>query len=208
MPGNEAADRLAKKATNNGPPASTQTSLAYLKRMACDKMKKEWQQWWGIISQKGREYYRHFRLKPDKIFQKDNRMLISTVTQPRTGHGYFNSYLSKIPTSNVEDKGCSCSGAPPQTPAHLILRCHQHAKARVMGAKGDTQNPQTASRPPPLHQHGSRSTGQISENYQIGNHDKPANATGWGTLDQPQDEHHNGSSRVTGDEAEEENGRE
>ena len=37
---------------------------------------------------------------------------------------------------------------------------------------------------------------------------KPANATnaiGWGTLDQPQDEHHDGSSRETGDEAEEEN---
>ena len=37
---------------------------------------------------------------------------------------------------------------------------------------------------------------------------KPANATkaiGWGTLDQPQDEHHDGSSGETGDEAEEGN---
>jgi len=69
-----------------------------------------------------RIYYGHFRMKPDKIFQTDNRILISTVTQLRTGHGYFNSYLSKIPTSDVEDRGCSCNGAPPQTPAHLILR--------------------------------------------------------------------------------------
>jgi hypothetical protein len=69
---------------------------------------------------------------PDKIFQTDNRTLISTVTQLRTGHGYFNSHLSKIPTSNVEDTGCSCSGSPPQTPAHLILRCPQHAKARMV----------------------------------------------------------------------------
>jgi len=66
---------------------------------------------WGNIPD--REYYGHFRLKPDKIFQTDNRTLISTVTQLRTGHGYFNSYLSKIPTSDVEDRGCSCSGAPP-----------------------------------------------------------------------------------------------
>ena len=83
-------------------------------------------------------------------------------------------------------------------------------------AKGDTQNPQVASRPLPLHQHGNRSTDQISENYKVatrrwklGINDKPANATnaiGWGTLDQPQDEHHNGSSGETGDEAEEENG--
>ena len=107
-------------------------------------MIEEWQQWWDNIPQKGREYYGHFRLKPDKIFQTDNRILISTVIQLRTGHGYFNSYLSKIPTSDiedrvevrvedrVEDRGCSCSGAPPQTPAHLILRCQQHAKARMM----------------------------------------------------------------------------
>ena len=62
----------------------------------------------------------------------------------------------------------------------------------------------------------SRSTGQISENYQSGNQtvetwyqrqtSERNNATGWGALDQPQDEHHNGSSGETGDEAEEENG--
>jgi len=49
--------RLAKKATNNGHPASTQASLTYLKHMDREKMKKEWRQWWGSISQKGREYY-------------------------------------------------------------------------------------------------------------------------------------------------------
>jgi hypothetical protein len=82
--------------------------------------------------QKGREYFGHFPSKPDKIFQTYNWTLISTATQLRTGHGYFNRYLSKIPTSNVEDTGCSCSGSPPQTPAHLILRFPQHAKARMV----------------------------------------------------------------------------
>ena len=90
MPGNEAADRLAKKATSNGPPASIQTSLAYLKRMACDEMKKEWRKWWDSTPQKRRGYYGQFRLKPYKIFQTDNRTLISTVTQLRTSHGYLN----------------------------------------------------------------------------------------------------------------------
>jgi len=60
---------------------------------------------------------------PDKAFQTDNWTLISIVTQLRTGNGYFNrysnSYLSKPLTSNVR---CSCSGTPPQTPAHLILK--------------------------------------------------------------------------------------
>jgi len=45
--------------------------------------------------------------------------------------------------------------------------------------------------------------------WKLGINDKPANATnaiGWGTLDQPQDEHHNGSSGEAWSEAEEENG--
>jgi len=45
--------------------------------------------------------------------------------------------------------------------------------------------------------------------WKLGINDKPANVTnaiGWDTLDQPQDEHDNGSSGETGDEAEEENG--
>jgi len=45
--------------------------------------------------------------------------------------------------------------------------------------------------------------------WKLGINGKPANAknaTGWGTLDQPQDEHHDGSGAETGDEAEEENG--
>ena len=42
--------------------------------------------------------------------------------------------------------------------------------------------------------------------WKLGIDDKPAsatNATGWGTLDQPQGEHHDGSSGETGDDAEE-----
>jgi hypothetical protein len=176
-------------------------------------MREEWRQWWDTIPQKGREYHGHFRMKPDKIFQTDNRILISTITQLRTGHGYFNSYLSKIPTSNVEDRGCSCSGTPPQTPAHLILRCQQHAKARMimrretpripklrldlllytnMGAKALAKYLQT--------------TKVATRRWKLGIDNKPANPTnaiGWGTLDQPQDEHHDGSSGETGDEAEE-----
>ena len=44
--------------------------------------------------------------------------------------------------------------------------------------------------------------------WKLGIDNKPANATnaiGWGTHDQPQDEHHDGSSGEIGDEAEEEN---
>jgi hypothetical protein len=42
--------------------------------------------------------------------------------------------------------------------------------------------------------------------WKLGIDNKPANSgsgIGWGTLDQPQDEHHDGSSGETGDEEEE-----
>ena len=76
------------------------------------------------------EYYGPFRLKPDKIFRANNRALNSTVTQLRTGHGYFNSYLYKIPTNNTMTNQCNCRGNSPQTPAHLILWCPIHQRAR------------------------------------------------------------------------------
>ena len=52
-------------------------------------------------------------------------------------------------------------------------------------------------------------TTKVEETWYIYINDKPGNATnatGWGTLDQHQDEHHDGSSGETGGEAEEENG--
>ena len=50
------------------------------------------------------------------------RNMTSTIVQLRTGHGYFNSYLGRIPNSGVLLKRCNCSPTP-QTPKHLILEC-------------------------------------------------------------------------------------
>jgi len=66
--------------------------------------------------------------------------------------------------------------------------------AAEMGAKGLAKYLQT--------------TKVATRRWKLGIDNKPANPTnaiGWGTLDQPQDEHHDGSSGETGDEAEEEN---
>jgi len=54
-----------------------------------------------------------------------------------------------------------------------------------------------------------KTTKVATRRWKLGINDKPANATNairWGTLDQPQYEHHNGSSGETRDEAEEEDG--
>jgi len=54
----------------------------------------------------------HFRVKLDQIFQTDQRSLISTVTQLRTGHGYFNSYLSRISPATSRTKGATTTAHP------------------------------------------------------------------------------------------------
>jgi hypothetical protein len=130
--------------------------------MARGTMKKEWRQWWNSVPQKGREYFGHLRSKPDKNFQTDNRTLISTVTRLRTGHGYFNSYLSKIPTSNAEDTG-RITTTDASTPHPKMPATCQNTDG---DATGDTQNPQATPRSLTLHQHGNRSARHIPEDDQ------------------------------------------
>jgi len=63
---------------------------------------KEWRQWRDSIPQKEREYYGHFRSKPDKIFQTDNRTLISTAAQLRTGQ-------AKSPPATPKTEGAAAA---------------------------------------------------------------------------------------------------
>jgi hypothetical protein len=51
-----------------------------------------------------------------------SRKLISTIIQLRTGHGYTRSYLSRIPSTEIESPACTC-GYHHQTPKHLLLEC-------------------------------------------------------------------------------------
>jgi hypothetical protein len=72
---------------------------------------------------KGKKYVGAFRTKPDNIFTCGNRQFISTVTQLKTGHGYFRSHLYKIPTLSVDFPHCPCRYGGPQSPEHLLHRC-------------------------------------------------------------------------------------
>src|ERR1700681_2098676 len=91
------ADKLAKKATLEKPPTYYHTSLSYLKRVTRAAKMQEWGERWMRHPAKGKNYVGTFRTKPDQIFTSGNRQLTSTVLQLRTGHGYFRSYLYKIP---------------------------------------------------------------------------------------------------------------
>ncbi len=190
---------------------ATKTSLAYLKRMARSRMREEWRRWWDTTEQKGHEYFGQFRVKPDKIFEMDNRSLISTVTQLRTGHGYFNSYLQRIPTSHVEDRGCSCNGAPPQTPVHLILRCPHYRAARALMRRETPRIPKlridlllyTNMGADAMAQY-IRRTGVATRRWMLGIQtprvDTAQKRLGWGTIGQPHVEHNSDSNGESEDE--------
>ena len=124
-------------------------------------MTEKWRRWWDTTEQKGHEYFGQFRVKPDKSFEIDNRSQISTVTQLRTGHGYFNSYLQRIHTSQIEDRGGSCNGAPPQMPT-----LHSSASTYATGNLSDSE---TSNRPPAIYQHGSQRDGPIYTAHRSGN---------------------------------------
>jgi hypothetical protein len=67
---------------------------------------------------------------------KLSKPITSTITQLRTGHGYFRAYLSNIPTSEYyNNPTCTC-GAIAQTPLHLLLYCrHKRAKRQEIWEK-------------------------------------------------------------------------
>jgi hypothetical protein len=109
--------------------ASRFTTLSYIKRAAREKMFREWQHAWEARN-KGKHYSGRFKKKPDSFFFSNNRKLVSAITQLRTGHGHFNSYLHGIPSADVVSSLCSCSAGEHQTPRHLILSCHHNREAR------------------------------------------------------------------------------
>ena len=141
----------------------------------------------------------------------DNRSLISTITQLRTGHGYFNSYLQIIPTSYVEDRGCSCSGAPAQTPVHLILRCPHYRAARALMRRETPRSPKLRIDLLLYNNMGAdamaqyiRRTGVATRRWMLGTQtarvDTAQKRLGWGMLGQPHVEHNSDSSGESEDE--------
>lgn len=129
--GNEQADKLAKEGTQITTRQNTTTTLSFLKRVCREARKREWRTIWESDStNRGRNYDGFFKHKPDQIFATNNRPFVSAVTQLRTGHGYFRSYLHRIPNNQINTPTCFCNTNQHQTPKHLILKCPKFRKAR------------------------------------------------------------------------------
>ena len=132
--GNEIADRCAKQAAEL-PPRSRQsfTSVAYIKRQIQHAGLKDWQSCWQANT-KGSSYCNIAKglplwgptWKPTKLPNTDTTTA-STIHQLRLGHGYFKSYLIRLPT--YDSTKCHCS-EPQQTAKHLLLGCPLYKEER------------------------------------------------------------------------------
>ena len=70
--------------------------------------------------------------KPTKLPRTD-QATASTIHQLRLGHGYFRSYLIRLP--NYDSTRCLCS-EPLQTTKHLLLRCPLYREERERAGIG------------------------------------------------------------------------
>jgi len=134
--GNDEADRLAKHTAEYHQPAQdSYLSLTKLKTQIRQSALLAWHKYWTKLQppRQGRHYRSiHFHLPtlhPPLHFFMLNRLQLATVTQLRLGHGYFNSYLSRL-DENVSGS-CSCEKRTPapETPEHILLYCtkfHHH----------------------------------------------------------------------------------
>jgi ribonuclease HI len=132
--GNEQADKAAKIAAaadfinhniidcRN----DTDISLTYIKSQIKKSLLQSWCNYYKSAI-KG-SYYQNLNIqpawKPLNLQLKTSRIVWSSYMQLKLGHGYFKSYLNRLPDYN-SDK-CDCDGNYIQSPAHLLLECSKY----------------------------------------------------------------------------------
>jgi hypothetical protein len=119
----------------NTNPGQPETSLTHLLRCINADYHTAWEAKWNStpLDLKGHSYVGDWKKKPDKLFF-DDRIVCSTVTQIRTGHGHFATYLQRM---GFRDSGrcIACPTGPRETPQHLLFHCPRYAKVRLIAAK-------------------------------------------------------------------------
>jgi hypothetical protein len=127
IPGNENADRIAKRAALNKQLTLYKVSLTNIRRKLNRSIIDKWQKDWDQNKNKGRQY--------EQLRPKISRKAIKSITDRRTwtayiqlklGHGYFRSYLYRLSKSETNRCTGNCRGI--QSPIHLYLSC-QHYRA-------------------------------------------------------------------------------
>jgi hypothetical protein len=116
--GNEKADALAKATVQLPPTGHQLTSLTHLLRVIKADHDNRWEKSWKETPPelKGKHYVGDWKRNPDSLFKED-RIICSTVTQLRTGHGHFGSFLCRMGFRDSER--CIWQNGPRETPQHL-----------------------------------------------------------------------------------------
>ena len=119
--GNEKADQAAKKGTESQQTNSEKyVSLSFIKRKIKESALIEWEKEYAK-SNKGK-FYSQFDCFPRwKAYKKTVKKKIwSAFMQLKMGHGYFKSYLVRLPDYSTDR--CFVCGTR-ENPEHLILHC-------------------------------------------------------------------------------------
>ena len=139
--GNINADKLAKAAANTKSSKQYMVTNSFIKAKLKEGHKDEWEDYWRNSGNTGKNYKGPFKTKPDKTFQNNNKNYVATVTQLRTGCGYFNSYLSMNPKCEVKTKYYSCKQGGIRDAEHIITKCRRHTKERKILSESCTSAP-------------------------------------------------------------------
>ena len=127
--GNEKADQIAKLGQNNPKIENLPITFDHLRNQIKQNIRGQWGENWRNSNTKGM-HYSQFNTSPCgpkiKLLSKVNKITFATVMQLNLGHGYFRSYLNRLPAYN----SAKCTGrcVEKQTPEHLLLHCMHHAR--------------------------------------------------------------------------------
>jgi hypothetical protein len=135
IPGNDKAHRATQRGAKNeaNKPNHGYTSITHVKRVVRDSCLDHWQTEWDK-RKNGHFYLQNFdnmakpRWKPPKLDVAIPKRVWSAFMQLKFGHGYFKSYLSRLP--NCEDNQCFGTCHAIQSPEHLLLACRTYQTER------------------------------------------------------------------------------
>ncbi len=130
--GNEEADHNAKQCLKNNvkPSAHQFTSINYLRKTINQQLNTNWTK--EFKDSKQGQQYSKLNCTPlqdkDQSLKGKNRLIATTFCQLKLGHGYFNSYLSKLPNQEKNTCRAPCKGY--QNPEHFFKDCWHFREAQ------------------------------------------------------------------------------